>query len=78
MACDRPVVATAVGVFENPGSHPFGVIVDKVDVEALSDGIKAVLNDPAAFEPRDYAQDRFGFERFSKAWIDLVAEMSHG
>jgi len=76
LSCGKPVLATYTGI----GSYlpdKCGVIIDSdFDQELLSEGIEKLLqNDYDSKEIRDFAEDRFSWDKISESYINLYEDL---
>jgi len=77
MACDKPVIVSRTGVFEDLDEEAVGRIVPTFDAKDYSDAIDEVLDGPAV-HPREVIAKRFSMDRFANDYrrmaADIVAE----
>jgi glycosyltransferase involved in cell wall biosynthesis len=62
MACGVPVVATKTGIFEDLQDDRAGVVLSKLNVPSLLEGVDQVLN--GSYNPRAVVGERFSLDRF--------------
>ena len=73
IACDRPIVATAIGPFSEVGEFAYGCILEHA--EELATAVDSVVAERRRFTPRLALGERFGGARFTHEWRALLAGM---
>ena len=77
LACGTPVVATRCGGPEDIVNDQVGVLVPPEDPASLANAIEEVIDHRDHYEPkflRDYALERFSWERITERYLDLYRE----
>jgi glycosyltransferase involved in cell wall biosynthesis len=77
LACGTPVVATRCGGPEDIVTDEVGLLVPPEDPEALADALVATIERRERYraeELRQYALERFGWDRITESYLDVYRE----